>query len=174
MDNLTKRQYEALEAVLEGKQPTYRKVLYSSGPQWQHTSSMGGAARRMVQTLQDGGYLTGDDPRDWRTRDAKGLKHRPRNQLTVKGLRALEAHLGESDDLSKRIAARAEVERLEAEEDERLAQEERAEREASRSQRDAQTIVDLRQFITDERLGGDWTSLSDDQLLRLAKIVRGY
>lgn len=54
---LTRRQAEALAAVRAGKDARYKPQFWMGRMEWRHTRSMGGAVRRMIETLMAEGLL---------------------------------------------------------------------------------------------------------------------
>ena len=175
---LTPTQFDVLDAVLEGKGPYERRRKDSNHPfgAWKRVRSMGGAAYRTVETLKEAGLLSSRD-RDLPDNLPNELRDLG-NQLTVKGLRALEAALAKKkfDPADGRLAKvrRMIVEREKFErelEDALAAHRDRAHdafarRQAARRLAKAEVLRDL---FRKEGLNFP----SDDEMLAFAKKVEG-
>jgi hypothetical protein len=194
---ITDRQLLALTAIYFGQSgieepsgiysPEHPDPEKAGKPYWRRRTSMGGALRRMMDALRDGGFVS--DPSIYERRQKKPYAD-GYGLLTVKGFEALEERLEklpvvkdyggqviyrfeiDAQELAAKKQARAdreaEMDRLRKEELER----EREERAQARIAREAQNLAKLRDLFKTEGLADNW---DDARLLafadRIASVV---
>jgi hypothetical protein len=194
---LSVRQMEALEAVLYGQSPRYQKAgVYSSvhpkagQPYWRARTSMGGAVSRMIETLEQEGYLLQSarsrisDELDLRWSEVPELPedlHQDRGGLSEKGLLALDAMLRSPrrfdptdgrlnmvrDQLAKRRALASSYQAFMS--SRKDAQKERFERD--QQARRLGVVFQTKRILAE--YGFDVNGLTDDQVAKLAKSIAG-